>query len=289
MQILAKPKSKHSCIIDKTTAAQSKISLVESNAQQSVGYHGIAISIQQGFTLIEIAIVLVLMGLFLGTLATPLAAQRDALHYRDTRQALKEIREALIGYTLRKGHLPCPAYGGLANTLPRAGIEDRNEDGTCKEVEGVIPWVTLGVRELDAWGRRYTYRVTDGHDVSHRFARYPHLRYPPCPGQTSPITFGFCSKGLIQINTAEDTKVPVATEVVAVWVSHGRNQLGSWGPDGKQSNGENISKPEIENSNSNLNFVDSPYVDSPPNYDDLVEWLHPNMLIGRMVAAGRLP
>ena len=63
----------------------------------------------RGFTLIEMAIVLMIVGLLLGGMLVPLSAQMDQRNISDTQKSLSEIKEALIGYAMANGRLPCPA------------------------------------------------------------------------------------------------------------------------------------------------------------------------------------
>ena len=51
-----------------------------------------------GFTLVEIAIVLVIVGLLIGGLLTPLAAQLEQRRGSETQKALDEAKEALFGF-----------------------------------------------------------------------------------------------------------------------------------------------------------------------------------------------
>lgn len=55
---------------------------------------------QRGFTLIEMAIVLVIITILLGGLAVPLSAQIQARRIAETNRTLEEAREAIIGYAM---------------------------------------------------------------------------------------------------------------------------------------------------------------------------------------------
>ena len=46
-----------------------------------------------GFTLIEVAIVLVIIGLLIGSLIVPLGSQRETINIKQARQELKMIEE----------------------------------------------------------------------------------------------------------------------------------------------------------------------------------------------------
>src|SRR5689334_14380107 len=93
------------------------------------------ISLKQktGFTLVEMAVVLAIVGLMLGGLLVPISAQMDQKNYSKTQQDMSEIREALIGYGLSHGYLPCPT-----NSVTN-GAEERS--GTaCTNRVGFLPW-----------------------------------------------------------------------------------------------------------------------------------------------------
>lgn len=106
---------------------------------------------------------LVIVALLLGGLLLPLSAQIELRNINDNRKAMAEIREALLGYAAVHGRLPCAAKPDLASQASGAGVEmTRGAGGPCDPsvLAGVLPWVTLGVSENDAWGRRYSYRVS---------------------------------------------------------------------------------------------------------------------------------
>ena len=113
----------------------------------------------QGFTLTEMAVVLVIVGLLFVFLIpvsnTLLSNQRQAT----TLQTLQNIQAALNNFVILNKRLPCPA-NGTAGT----GIEAPLGGGICSNNQqyGVVPWVTLGLAPgavLDAWNDQITYRI----------------------------------------------------------------------------------------------------------------------------------
>src|SRR5688572_28576710 len=118
-----------------------------------------------GFSLIEMAVVLFVITLLIGSLLVPLGTQVEQRQISETQKALEEIREALLGFAVSKGHLPCPdkttaAGAGVAPNLPNDGIEDVTAAGACVAAnEGNVPWATLGVNGSDVWGNRFRYQV----------------------------------------------------------------------------------------------------------------------------------
>src|SRR5713226_889518 len=123
-----------------------------------------------GFSLVELAVALAIIALLLAGALIPLSTQIDVRNGADTQRSMDSIREALIGFAQANGRLPCPANGATpagtvdTTTWPAsiaAGAEQWNAGANvCYTAIGVVPWTTLGVAETDAWGRRFTYRVS---------------------------------------------------------------------------------------------------------------------------------
>lgn len=206
------------------------------------------------------AIVLMIVGLLLGGMLVPLSAQMEQRNISDTRKTLDEIQQALIGYALINGSLPHPARATLVTGVDaNAGLVDNTL------TTGVVPWATLGTSETDAWGRRFTYSVTNSF--------------------TTPFTLN--TNGTLNVKSAASGGSTVATNIPAVIVSHGKNGLGAYTPDGQQILPVPVATTdEGENTNANNTFVSH---DFGPTFDDLVVWISPNILFNRMVAAGKLP
>ena len=122
-----------------------------------------------GFTLIEMAVVLVIVGLLLGGMLVPLAAQMETDRRKETAATLESIREALIGYAVINGRLPCQDTNGDGLPGPGAcntGANQRNVGG--------LPYATLGVSRTDAWGNiiYIEHTLPDG---SKTWSQYAHL------------------------------------------------------------------------------------------------------------------
>ena len=92
-----------------------------------------------GFTLIEMAIVLVIMGLILGGLLMPLGAKMENERRASTSKSLEDIKKAIFGYTVIYKRLPCPDTNG-----------DGIAEGSCLNTEG----------------RPYRYRVDNAFSVT---------------------------------------------------------------------------------------------------------------------------
>lgn len=255
-----------------------------------------------GFTLVEMAMVLMIVGLLLGGLIPTISSQMERQYTNETRKQLDEIQQALVGYAIINGRLPCPAQATLATGTANAGIE-ATTGNTCackassgsdktiayvgiiactdSSVTGVLPWVTLGIKETDAWERRYTYRVTT-HFADQIANTYVWGCGSPEPTQAS---FALCSPGEMDVESADSGGTGVADNMPAIFLSHGKNGAGAYISNGTQL-AVSAGDDEEENSDNNKNFVSH---NITSDFDDLVIWLSPNTLLNRMVTAGKLP
>lgn len=126
--------------------------------------HNRSPAFSKGFTLIEMAIVLVVIGLLLGILLGPGREILENQKRKAVRAKLDAADTALANFVALNKRLPCPANGTIVSGGVNAGVE-AVALGRCApltEINGVLPWVTLGLAEEDArdpWNARLTYRV----------------------------------------------------------------------------------------------------------------------------------
>lgn len=245
---------------------------------------------RSGFTLVEVAIVLVIVGLLLNGGMMILSTQQEMRRLEETKTMLSEAREALTGYAIVNGRLPCPA------SAASSGLESPVGGGGCTNpFNGFLPAVTLGLSGVDANGyltdawrldqNRIRYAVTtanansvttsNGIKSAKMSVLAPDLRV--CASSTG-ITATLCAD--------PETSNVLSNNAVAVIYSLGKNApAGGTGAD------------ESANPNANSGNNDSVFVSHTPvgvggtggEFDDLVIWLSPNILFNRMVAAGMLP
>lgn len=225
---------------------------------------------QKGFSLVELSIVLVVVGLLLGT---TIAGLSDFIWHARNAQAKKDlvlIEEALVGYTISKGGLPCPDITGFPNNPDNAdGVADGA--GACSAVRGFLPWTDLGLKANDPWGTPYLYRLDT-------------LYAKPPPVANSDVTFILtAADGNIEILNADGGAI-VADNIAAVFFSVG--------PNGYLTEADSPSADEDQNLDATLEFVDKAYVPAQPGvagYDDIMHWLSSFALKSKMVQAQRLP
>jgi type II secretory pathway pseudopilin PulG len=223
----------------------------------------------EGFSLAELAIVLVIVALLIGGMLVPLSAQRDLQDLRETQRQLSDATEALLGYAASHAatsggnpYLPCPDIDG-------DGFEDRSGQ-VCAAAEGRLPWSDLGVGREDAWGNRFRYRVAE------EYAR---------------SDTGFTLEAAASLRACEDAAcgTVIAGHLPAVIVSHGKNGAGAFNASGG-TNPPPAGTDEIANQNDDSDFVLHPPSGVPGSeFDDLAAWVSPYILFNRMITAGRLP
>jgi len=100
----------------------------------------------RGFTLIEVAISMVILGLVMAGLVLSLSQQLQQRRLLDTRTTLAQANDALLAFVTANARLPCPAIVGSN------GLEATTAPGTCTAAAGFLPAVTLGLPNLDGNG-----------------------------------------------------------------------------------------------------------------------------------------
>ena len=241
----------------------------------------------RGFTLVEILVVLVIVAILLA-MAMALtrgitAAQKRSL----TATRMAAVDAALVQFVMQQRRLPCPADGTIASGMPNAGVEGW-AGGVCTtptQVNGVVPWVTLGLAEpdgTDGWDRRLTYRVAsalvaanimdmsscDPAGTGGPSGSNGCLPVPPCANSslgncTSPTTY-LVGKGLTVQNVvgASLMKPPTAgipTDVGAAYIviSHGETGGGAYLGSGQLAT--STSADGLEEAKNYANLVLQPY------------------------------
>lgn len=242
---------------------------------------------QSGFTLIELAIVLVIIGVLVGSFIGTIGARIDTTRRAETMSKLEDIKQAILGYTYGSAgpNLPCPdctvaCTGGTAND----GVEDRNS-GACSTGNNVgnLPWITLGLGQSDVWNTRYRYWVDPvfGEDGS---------------GAGVPFVLTDNGNGQIRTRSPDGTTTPlVANNAVMVIFSHGKNTYGGTSPADDVWPAIPVANiDEAENTDADALFISrSPSgpgaLTTGGEFDDILIWMSGYELKARMVDVGRLP
>ncbi|MGI9203978.1 MAG: type II secretion system protein [Woeseiaceae bacterium] len=251
---------------------------------------------QNGFTLVELSIVILIMGLILGGLAMPLSTQLENGRIRETKELLSSTEAAIEGYALVNGFLPCPATPGSNGLSATLG-------GACVVQHGFVPASTLGLAGprnddnlmLDSWASPIRYSVTasdvDG-DGNWDFI---------APGEMRNVTMALLTPDLAVCSTGTGSSANSCSGPATTLTNSAPSVVYSMGKDW----GSFTSADQLENVGATIgggptgtNYrvaadlvsVSRRRSERPGNeFDDLVSWTAASSLYRRMVAGGQLP
>lgn len=119
---------------------------------------------RRGFTLIELAMVLVLVSLMTGFALQATQGSGDLECYASTRTQMAAIHKAMDQFVSSHNRYPAPAGSGLGVTDPNVGRE--YVGGSIANAGlyfGALPFQALGLPSsyaADCWGNKFTYIVT---------------------------------------------------------------------------------------------------------------------------------
>jgi prepilin-type N-terminal cleavage/methylation domain-containing protein len=231
-----------------------------------------------GFSLVEMAIVILILALLMGSLLTPISTQLDQQRIKATEKTLEDIKKALLGFAVIKQRLPCPdtdeppdgientdstvCYSNSASYLPWANYYNS---------EGYLPWVTLGVGKQDAWGRPFRYRVAE------KLNKLSGIDLQQCMSSGLRIKN---RQGNYYFTVKEDD-----SRVAAIIFSYGKNGK----PDEGNGAGSSLKSDNLCGSEkvTNVTYLYDAYVEG--DFDDILVWLSKNTLVHRLGLAGKLP
>jgi type II secretory pathway pseudopilin PulG len=258
-----------------------------------------------GFTLIEVALAIFIMGLLLAGVVLPLQAQLEVRMNDETHRLLDEAREALLGYAAMNGHFPCPATPASNGWEPASAQIRRDSDPeitpTCDDYTGFLPAAELGLANLSQGF------AVDGAGEPENRIRYAvsnaALGVPTPVPDTFVVEAGMQSVGIDMLGSMPLLHVCAGAASIVAGVSCGpaantitdRAVVVVWsvGPNARTGG---TSADEAENPNPNNPgpgdriFVSRPRSGSAgPAFDDVVVWIPLPLIVNRLVAAGHLP
>ena len=283
---------------------------------------------QRGFTLVEMAIVLVLFGIAMSMGLKMVTANLDNAAYSATKSKQERIKLALMGYLRSNGRLPCPD-----TNLPPNGSENGDGTGTGANFTctlagtnfGVVPYVSMGLtREdvLDGWGNYFTYKVATAIDSGAYTLNAAPQRFRAANTNQNWALAGTATVGggfdITSLNTnitdtfrtiiikgtgSADTNVrDISYTAVAIIVSHGKNGFGA------ATTKSTVRMPataaigagqdEITNATDTtltstpVIFIRRPVTEDPAAvggaYDDVVTYMTPQDLLQPLINEGTL-
>lgn len=260
----------------------------------------IQIKQQQGFTLIEIAVVFVIISVLLAASIYPLTAQRESAHIASTKSQLAEIEEAIYGFAVSQGRIPCPTLpnnGGVA--LPENPVTPPTAATNCQSYHGFVPSTTLGISGsvncdgllLDAWGQPYRYSVTDDDFNTNGYDDFI------TPGEINSVGVANLQPDLqlcrdLGAACTSGAANKVTSNAVVVIYSLGKPRSTS----NAQEN-ENAGEATIASScglaayaiaNDEFFYAAERREQAGREFDDILVWISPNILYSKLLQAGYL-
>jgi len=112
---------------------------------------------QTGFTLIEIAMAMAIIGILLNGALQMTTISNKVKKHNDTVEILEDTTHAIVGYVIINGRLPCP-------DIDNDGQENRVAE--CTAQYGYLPWADLGVGRYDGWDNPIHYAMQKDFTVS---------------------------------------------------------------------------------------------------------------------------
>lgn len=246
--------------------------------------------------MVELAIVVLVMGLLLGGLMMPLSVQRENARIRDGQELLETARLAIEGFAIVNGALPCPA-------TPASNGTAANNAGGCVVQHGFVPATTLDLNGnrnddnllLDPWGAPLRYSVASSDvngDGTWDFVT---------PGEMRIVTMPLLDPELVVCSTATGStptacgsaNTTLSDRAPAVMYSIGKDWASFSSADQLENTGATLGGgPSGSNYAiaSDDVFVQTGRSDlAGSEFDDLVVWIPANALYARLVQAGQLP
>ena len=276
-----------------------------------------------GFTLVELAVAVFIIALLMSSLMYTLSAQSDRRASEETRRRLEQAREFLLAYAVMNRRLPCPARCSNWSTCDSGTYATSDEvrdsvTGKCTgsgvddyyggtltggATGGLLPAATIGFPHtdsrgyaVDTWGNRIRYAVAKARASgtcgvtppagtiiwTNNLQSYGMACQPDdlliCKSSTG-ITSSACGGAANQIMSQ--------SLVVAIVFSTGKNgsinTAGAGADEQANLNGAGSTDPVF------VYHAPQPTGASGGEFDDQFAWITVGELMGRLVAAGRLP
>jgi type II secretory pathway pseudopilin PulG len=249
------------------------------------------------------AVVLAITGFLLLMGMYTLSAQSEQRAREETQRRLEQARDALLGYAVANGRLPCPASSTSNGAEAFTG-------STCSNpYDGFLPAVTLGFLPvdadglaLDAWNNRIRYAVAAQNVVSclgtptqPHFVNKTNLKQNGMSCQPNTNDLLICKSSVSSPAPAPGSCGATSNAVtnqgvlVAVVFSTGKNyalapSVAAATAAGKADEAENLDGDSVF-----ISHTPNPSGATGGEYDDMMVWISVGQFYGRLATAGVLP
>jgi prepilin-type N-terminal cleavage/methylation domain-containing protein len=234
---------------------------------------------QAGFSILELAIVLVIVGLLTAASVAMYSEQRIHVKWQEGGAHLKLAKSALLQFAKQNKFLPCP-------DTDNDGYENRGAIA-CSAVSGDVPFNELGLTVSDiqdSWGNELIYAInqdavspTSIADCPINSACFFNNTAPPMFDLTTLPAVGNSGVNNLRVcltspcNAATVNTSLLGDDLIVVLLATNQN--------GDETTGLSVS--EQANRDGDLFFVADTYSKATPFYDDLIETISANELKGR--------
>ena len=201
---------------------------------------------QEGFTLIEIAIAMVIIGILLGGGIPLLRMLTEQKKRNETISYMGEVKDVLVGFANINGRLP---WADINN--------DGEEDPGA--YSGFLPYVTLNVRPVDAYSRHLKYETN---------RNLVHNRFTTCNALRNGLT------GYPKVVDSDGSSMAFSVAVVIV-------SAGSKDADNDNNVFDRITRGPFtgDNTDGRPNYIRYPPVNG---FDDIVRYISPYELYSKI-------
>jgi hypothetical protein len=212
---------------------------------------------------------------------------------------LQDAKEVLIGFALSNGRLPCPASATSNGQESFASGGDATNGKCSNFFDGFLPAAALGITPVDAsgyaidgWGLtqnriRYAIAKTTVNSIKYPFTRTDGMKNASMSeiGKSVTTLLFVCASAPPAPYSDCGSATMLTDKAIFVVYSVGKNAAtGGTGTD------ESVNpNPNSTGTGKGVFVSHEPSAAAGNEFDDIVDWLSPNILFNRMVAAGRLP
>ncbi len=258
----------------------------------------------QGFSLIELAIVMLILAFLLSSAFMSISALKKSSRFHDAKNKLTEIQNAIYGFAIAYNRLPCPAIpGNGAQANPLNPAEDCANANNIEGYIGFVPSGTLGISGavncdgllIDPWGRPYRYSVSmsdAGRVAGGDFITANGIKNEGMENVTPNLricrdTREVCSSASAAANIITRNAVAIIFSMgEPVANSNAENENAGEGGRNMAS-GCGLAAYALGN---DTNYISSPIIETADgHYDDTLVWISHTILFNKLLEARHLP
>lgn len=227
----------------------------------------------EGFSLIELALVVVIGGLLFAMFANALLVSQQQAKTKVTRERLEAIDLSIRNFYIASSRYPCAAPRNVASDAANYALEVANcsstAPGTLRAAPfgggahrvriGTVPTRTLGLPDIygyDAWGSRILYAVNEA--------------------DTNTTTFATIANAIDVVDGVGNSVIAPQGSLSYILVSHGQNREGAFNNSGSRTAcSGNHPNGDGENCDDDSTFRNTIWLsssDGPDYFDDFLSY-----------------